>query len=242
MASRIEKAQGTRVTGGNGAEPPPPKIVESELETEPETSTSAPVPTVSREDQEALNEAERLLADSILTDEDGDEPGERDEVKTPLFTKKLPQFAIFQAKRVVDVWAAPSRDGMDDTIVITTKTFAPNFENDLELRRCRIYETVTANDNVVRLTWAFIPETHDKTGNTWTISRFNTFEHAIGVWTTMRSRKKLSQYTFRRAARDHGPPRFSGLTPAQHLQNLKEMGLLVDSRDHPFFKKATDSE
>jgi hypothetical protein len=201
-----------------------------------------PLSTLSQEDREALDEAERLLAVTVLTDDDGDEPGERDEVKTPIITKKLPQFAIFQARRVFDLWAASSRDGMDDTIVVTTKTFAPNFENDLELRRCRIYETVTANDNVVRLTWAFIPEARDKTGNTWTISRFNAFEHAIGVWTTMRSRKKLSQYTFRPAAKDHGPPRFSDLTPAQHLQNLKEMGLLVDSRDHPFFKKATDTE
>jgi hypothetical protein len=189
-ATPSKKVAGEPGATGNGATEP----VAADESNKLKLATIGPqlVPTV---DHAALDEAEQLLAATMLTHDDADEPGERDEVKIPLFTKKLPQFAIFMAQFVVDVWAAPVRDGMEDTIVITTKAFAPNFENDLELKRCRIYETVTANDNVVRLTFAFIPEARDKTGNAWTISRFNAFEHATRVWTTMRSRQKLGQYS-----------------------------------------------
>jgi hypothetical protein len=130
---------------------------------------------------------------------------------------------------------------MEDTIYVTTRAFAPAFENDVELRCVRFYEAVT-NENIVLTVWAFIPEAGERSGNLWVSSKFAGFEHAIDVWTTMRSRRKLQQYTYRPAAKDHGTPRFSRLSPADHMKNLKQLGLLIESRDHPFFKKTTDSE
>jgi hypothetical protein len=232
---------------GNGFELPPPDMAAG-----PSASTTAadhtvplagaPASGLLPEDQAALDEAERLAADCILSLEDGDEPGERDEIKIPLVKKNLPRFAVFRSKALFDMWGVSDQQDMNELVYVTTKTFAPNFENDVELRRCRIYETVTANDNVVRLTWAFFPETGGRSPNTWIDSRFKAMEFSTKQWTTMRSRKKLAQWTYRPAAKDHGEPRFSGLIPAQHLLNLKELGLLVDSKDHHFFKKVTDTE
>jgi hypothetical protein len=211
----------------NGSEVPPPPL-------EPD-----PVPAA---DHTALDEAEQLLAESILTDDDGDEPGETDEIKIPIVVKKLPQFANFRAKPLFELWAASSHEGMDETIHPTTKTFAPQFENDVDLRRCRFYETVTANDNVVRLVWAFVPDAGERNRNLWVASKIAALEHARDKWTTMRSRKKLQQYTFRASTKDFGEPRFSGLTKEEHLKNLKEQGFLVTDKDHPFYKRATDTE
>jgi hypothetical protein len=61
-------------------------------------------------------------------------------------------------------------------------------------------------------------------------------------WTTMRTRVKLQQFTYRPARKNYGEPKFSGLTPGQHIANLKKLGILIDSPDHPFYKKATDNE
>ena len=60
----------------------------------------------------------------------------------------------------------------------------------------------------------------------------------------MRTRTKLSQYTFRPSSKqkEHGDPKFSGRIPEQWVGELKKLGLLVDSKDHEFYRKATDSE
>jgi hypothetical protein len=192
-------------------------------------------------DEAALDEAERLAADAILDDDDGDEPGQREEETLPLVVKQVPKFANFRSKKLFETWGTVDRQGMDDLVFITTRSFAPNFEDDVDLRRVRFYETVTP-DQVVRIVYCFVPETGSRTPNTWITSKLAAMEMAETQWTTMRSRRKLAQYTFRPSSKDYGEPKFSGLTPAQHLANLKKLGLLVDSKDHPFYKKATDSE
>jgi hypothetical protein len=212
---------------GNGASPPP-------RPTEPDLVLAA--------DHEALNEAERLFAESVLTGADGDEPGEADEIRSPIVDKNLPQFSVFRTQPLFELWATVSREGMSDNIQATTKTFAPQFENDVNLRRCRFYETVTASDNVVRVVWAFVPENDEYNRNLWITSKIAALEHARDKWTTMRSLKKLQQYTFRASTRDFGEPRFSGLTKEQHLKNLKDLGILVTDRNHPFYKRVTDTE
>jgi hypothetical protein len=195
------------------------------------------------EDQAALDEAERLIAACVLAPEDGDDPGAKAEITRPMVEKNLPQFAIFRTKPLFDLWGVPAREGMKEIVYVTTKDFAPNFDEDVDLRRVRFYEAVTAPpDNVSLLTWAFIPETDGRGSNDWTATRFDAMEQAIERWTTMRSRKKLSRYVYRPARKDHGEPRFSGLTPGQHLLNLKKMGWMVESTDHHYFKKVTDTE
>jgi hypothetical protein len=198
--------------------------------------------TQAETDKVALDEFEQLAADTILDDDEGDEPGTKDEITTPLVVKNLPRFANFRANKVTfDLWGATDRQGMDDLLYVTTKSFAPNFEDDLDLRRVRFFETVTS-DSVVRLVYCFVPEKTGRKANTWTASKLSALEQSQSVWTTMRSRKKLEQYTYRQATKDYGEPKFSGLTPAQHVANLKKLGLLVDTRDHPFYRKATDTE
>jgi hypothetical protein len=198
---------------------------------------------ISKEEQEALDEFEKLADDAILDDE-GDEPGSADEISQPLVTKKMPRFAIFRAStETFDLWGTSEKQGMDDLLYVTTKSFAPNFEQDVELRRVRFFETVTA-DGVVRLIWCFVPEKSGRQPNPWQTSKLAALEHAQSKWTTMRSRMQLQQYTYRSSAKqlEYGEPRFSGRNAGQWIAELKKLGLLVDSKDHPFYRKATDSE
>jgi hypothetical protein len=198
-------------------------------------------PLPGQQDQVALDEFERLAQDAILEDDDGDEPGADAETSIPLVVKKLPRFANFRASETTfDLWGTTEQQGMDDVLYITTKSFAPQFEDDVELKRVRFFETVTS-DGVVRLVWCFVPEKGRRDPNLWQKSKLDALEHAQTCWTTMRTRTKLGQHTFRKSAKDYGAPRFSGLTPAQHLMNLKKRGLLVVDKDHPFYRKATDT-
>jgi hypothetical protein len=132
---------------------------------------------------------------------------------------------------------------MDDLLYVTTKSFALYFEEDVELRRVRFFETVTT-DGVIRLVWCFVPEKGGRSPNNWLTSKLAALEHAQSQWTTMRSRMKLGQYTYRPAAKqkEHGEPKFSGRTKTQWVAELKKLGLLVDSKGHEFYRKATDSE
>jgi hypothetical protein len=201
-------------------------------------------PRIGEAEQAALNEFEELANDAILDDDEGDAPGDADEISRPLVVKKLPRFAVFRAsKTTFDLWGTSDQQGMDDLLYVTTKSFAPHFEEDVELRRVRFFETVTT-DGVVRLVWCFVPEKSGRQPNSWQTSKIAALEHAQSQWTTMRTRMKLSQYTFRPSSKqkEHGDPRFSGRTPEQWVRELKKLGLLVDSKDHEFYRKATDSE
>jgi hypothetical protein len=75
-------------------------------------------------------------------------------------------------------------------------------------------------------------------------SKLAALEHSQKQWTTMRSRKKLQQYTYRpsRKQKEYGEPRFSGRTPAQWVAELRKQGMMVEDKNHPYYKKATDSE
>jgi hypothetical protein len=200
--------------------------------------------TPSPEELAALDAFEVLAADAILDDDEGDVPGDKDEISRPLVVKKLPRFAVFRASQTTfDLWGTSDQQGMDDLLYVTTKSFAPNFEEDVELRRVRFFETVTT-DGVVRLVYCFVPEKTGRKPNGWLTSKLAAMEHAQLKWTTMRSRQKLQQYTFRPSAKqkEYGEPTFSGRTPQQWVAELKKQGLLVDSKDHEFYRKATDSE
>jgi hypothetical protein len=213
---------------------PSPDNVEDE-------SNVTPFPDV---EAAALDEFEQLADDAILDDDEGDTPGDKDEASRPLVVKKLPRFAVFRAsKETFDLWGTSDREGMDDLLYVTTKSFAPAFEDDVELRRVRFFETVTT-DGVVRLVWCFVPEKGGREPNTWVTSKLAALEHAQSQWTTMRSRKKLAQYTFRSSAKqvEYGEPKFSGRTRKEWVAELKKLGVLVDSKDHEFYRKATDSE
>ncbi len=156
--------------------------------------------------------------------------------------KKLPRFAVFRAhQKTFDLWGTSDQQGMDDLLYVTTKSFAPHFEEDVELRRIRFFETVTT-DGVVRLVWCPVPEQGRRQSGDWLTSKLAALEHAQSQWTTMRSRKKLMQYTYRRSTKEYGEPKFSGRTPQQWVNELKKLGILVVSKDHEFYRKATDSE
>ena len=105
----------------------------------------------------------------------------------------------------------------------------------------RFYETETS-DGVVRLIWCFVPEKDGRRPNLWLTSKTAALDMSLKLWTTMRSRKKLGQYTYRQANKDYGEPKFSGLTKGQLVAQLKQQGMLVDSKDHPYYRKATDTE
>ena len=157
-------------------------------------------------------------------------------------SKRLPRFSNFRTNVVTfDLWGITDRQGMDDMLYVTTKSFAPYFEDDADLLRVRFFETVTT-DNVVRLIYCFVPETTGRKPLASQTSKLSALELGKTTWATMRWRKKLMQYTYRPARKDYGPPKFSGFTPPQFVLKLKEQGLLVVNKEHPFFKKATDSE
>jgi hypothetical protein len=198
---------------------------------------------VTQEDHKTLDEAERLADDAILDDDEGDAPGDKDEILRPLVVKKLSRFAIFRASpQTFDLWGTSDKEGMEELLFVTTKSFAPEFEEDVELRRVRFFETVT-EDGVVRLVWCMVPEKSGRQPNSWQTSKLAALEHAQTRWTTMRSRTKLGQYTFRPAAKqDRGKPVFTGRSPQEWVVELKKLGMLVDDKTHPFYRKATDSE
>jgi hypothetical protein len=199
---------------------------------------------INPEDRKTLDAAEELADDAILDDDEGDAPGDKDEINQALVVKKLPRFSVFRASpETFDLWGTSDRQGMDDLLFVTTKSFAPQFEDDVDLRRVRFFETVT-NDSVVRLCWCFVPEKGGRQPNSWNTSKLAALEHAQERWTTMRSRMKLGQYTYRASAKqkEYGDPKFSGRTRQQWVMELKKQGILVDSKEHPFYKKATDSE
>jgi hypothetical protein len=200
--------------------------------------------SVSKADLEALDDYERLADDALLDDDEGDSPGDSDENERALVVKKLPRFAIFRAsKRTFDLWGTSDQQGMDELLYATTRSFAPRFEEDVELRRVRFFETVTT-DGVVRLIWCMVPEKTKREPNTWQTTKLAALEHAQKQWTTMRSRQKLQQYTFRASTKqaEHGEPKFSGRSPQQWVLELKKLGVLVDSTEHEFYRKATDSD
>jgi hypothetical protein len=195
-----------------------------------------------QDDEAALDEYEELARDTILNDDDGDEPGAKEETSIPDLVKNLPKFCNFRANTTTfDLWGASDRQGMDDLVFFTTKKFAPKFEEDLDLRRVRIFETVTS-DGVIRWIYCFVPEKGGRKPNLWTTSKLAALELAQTRWMTMRSRRKLQQYTHRPSAKDHGEPKFGEFTRAKLTANLLKLGLLVISEEHPFFRKVTDTE
>jgi hypothetical protein len=232
---------------GNGQ--PPPEAESSTVVDFKEALAGSVSPTaitsgagISPDDKTALDQYEQqLAADCILSDDDGDEPGAKDEVTRALVAKNVPKFGNYRSKPIGDFWGIGDQDGMDELIRVMPKDFAPKFDEDVDLRRVRLFETVT-QDGVVRLVWAFVPEKGGRETNTWISSKLAALEHAQTRWTTMRSRKKLMQWAFRPSRLDYGEPKFSGRTPGQWLVELKKLGLLVDSEEHPYYKKATDSE
>ena len=167
-------------------------------------------PNGSLSDEAVLDEFERLERDNILDDDEGDEPGAKEESQIPVVAK-LPRFARFRVNpdTVFDMWATTDESGMDRTIIAVTKEFAPMLEEEEDLRRVRFYETVTSDD-VVRLVYSFVPNKDEKNPNSWLVSKQRAMEQGFTAWTTMRSRKKLQQYVFRKAAKDYGEPQFSG--------------------------------
>lgn len=190
-----------------------------------------------------VDEFERLAQDCILDDDDLDEPGAKDEIQTYPVEKKLPQFANFRSNpaTILNLWGTSDHQGMDTLVYVTTKSFAPNFEDDVDLRRLRFYETVTP-DGVIRLVYCFVPEASERRPNLWVSSKLAALEVSLTRWTTMRVRLKLQQYTYRPASKDYGEPKFSGLARAEWIGKLKEQGLLVVDKNHPFYKRATDTE
>jgi len=154
MATSRKPDTGLTIVGGS-AQP---------TEVDPAPQPTAEIKTVAKADESVLDEFERLAADTILDDDDGDEPGAKDEIAAPLVEKNLPRFANFMSSPVTfALWGVTDRQGMDDLIVVTTKSFAPNFDEDVDLRRVRFFETVTAPDGVTRLVWCFEPERQPQT-------------------------------------------------------------------------------
>lgn len=193
-------------------------------------------------DEAILDAYARLEAETTLDADDGDEPGVgKEEIAVIEVVDKLPRFAKFRAnpETVFDMWATIDEHGLNRRIIAVTKAFAPLFEEELTLRRCRFYETVTT-DGVIRLFYCFIPET-DRTPNTWIASKAAALEAALTEWTTMRIPENLNQYTHRKTKRDHGEPKFSGMSKGELIQRaLRKPGLLVEDDSHPFYRKAAD--
>ena len=195
-----------------------------------------------RSDETILDEFEALERATTLDGDEDDEPGAKEEIAVIPVVAKLPKFARFRAnpETMFDMWATTDEAGMDRTVIVVTKEFAPVLEEEVELRKVRFYETVTA-DGVVRLVYNFLPEKDAKTPNTWLTSKAAALDLSLSVWVTMRSVKKLAQYTFRRANKDYGPPQFSGLSRGELIHRaLRQPGLLVENETHPFYRKAAD--
>jgi hypothetical protein len=202
--------------------------------------TKAAKTQISAEERAILDEAEELAKDAILEDTDGDDPGAKDEVAQIIVVKNLPKFVSFRVNPVhFELFGTVLQQGMDEVCYPTTKSFAPNFEEDVELKRYCFYETVT-RDGVIRLVWAPKPGKDEK--NLWIKTKVEAMEHAKQQWTAMRSRTSLGQWTYRPSRKQEGEPKFSGRTSTQWTLELKKAGLLVTDKQHAFYKKATDNE
>jgi hypothetical protein len=189
-----------------------------------------------------LDDFEALERATTLDGDEADEPGAKEEIGVIPVVSKLPKFVRFRVNpdTTFDMWATTDEAGMDRTVIVVTKEFAPVLEEEIELRKVRFYETVTA-DGVVRLVYNFLPDKDEKNPNTWLVSKAASMELAMTGWVTMRSVKKLAQYTFRRASKDYGPPQFSGMTKGELIAHaLRKPGLLVEDANHPFYRKAAD--
>jgi hypothetical protein len=212
----------------------------------PSTETGTEANQSLDNDEAVLDEFEQLERDCILDESDGDDPGEADEKKILPVDKLPPRFSNFRSNpaTVLELWGTSDQQGMDTLVYVTTRTFAPSFDDDVDLRRVRFYETVTAGDNVVRLVYCFVPEAGSRKPNLWITSKKAALDQSLTQWTTVRSRKKLQQYTYRvsRKDKDYGEPTFSGLTKGQLLAELKQQGILILDKKHPFFLLATDTE
>jgi hypothetical protein len=199
-------------------------------------------PKGAHSDKAILDDFEALERATTLDGDEDDEPGAKEEIAVIPVVSKLPKFARFRVNpdTVFDMWGTTDEAGMDRTVIVVTKEFAPVLEEEVELRKVRFYETVTA-DGVVRLVYNFLPEKDAKNPNTWLTSKASAMELAMTAWVTMRSVKKLAQYTFRRASKDYGPPRFSGMTKGELIHHaLRKPGLLVEDDTHPYYRKAAD--
>jgi hypothetical protein len=193
-------------------------------------------------DEAVLDEFEALERATTLDGDEDDEPGAKEEIAVIPVVAKLPKFNRFRVNpdTIFDMWATTDEAGMDRTVIVVTKEFAPTLEEEVELRKVRFYETVTA-DGVVRLVYNFLPEKDAKTPNTWLASKAAAMELAMTTWVTMRSVKKLQQYTYRRANKDYGVPAFSGMSKGELIQHaLRKPGLLVEDETHSFYRKAAD--
>jgi hypothetical protein len=98
------------------------------------------------------------------------------------------------------------------------------------------------SDGVIRLVYWFVPEKPGSNPNNWSKTKLEALVVSQSQWTTMRSRSTLQSYAYRPSRKNYGEPKFGGLTPAQYVLKLKELGMLVDSGEHPFYRKVTDSE
>ena len=96
----------SRKTKGNG---PIQEDQETSNVTPLPPSANTAQPRVSPEEHAALDEYEKLANDALLDDDEGDAPGDKDEIVRPLIAKKLPRFAVFRASPVTfDLWGLPT--------------------------------------------------------------------------------------------------------------------------------------
>jgi hypothetical protein len=193
-------------------------------------------------DAATLDDFAALELATTIDDDEGDEPGARDEAAVIEVVDKMPKYTRFRVNpaTVFEMWGCTDEAGMDRTVIVVTKEFAPVLEEEVKLRRIRFFETCTA-DGVVRLVYCFLPDRDAKNPSSWLVSRVAAMELAQTTWATMRSVKKLNQFTFRAARKDYGPPQFSGMTKGELIDRaLRKRGLLVTDKDHPFYRKAAD--
>src|SRR4051794_37993764 len=102
------------------------------------------------DDAAALDEFEALERATTIDADEDDELGGKDEIAVIPVVSKLPKFSRFRVNpnTVFDMWGTTDEVGMDRTVIVVTREFAPELEEEVELRKLRFYETVTA-DGVV---------------------------------------------------------------------------------------------
>jgi hypothetical protein len=192
-------------------------------------------------DNEILDEYEKLERENILDEET--EPEDADEPSIIEVVDRAPKWTGFRVNpaTVFDMWGIVNQEGMDKTVIVVTKEFAPELEaEEVELRRVRFYETVTT-DGIVRLVYVMVPDKSAQKPNTWLVSKRDALEHGKTAWTTMASRKKLGKFTYKKCRKDHGEPRFSGYSIGQLIQyGLRKPGLLVEDDTHSFYRKVAE--
>jgi hypothetical protein len=205
------------------------------------SSNGAAAPLLS--DTEQLDEYERIARDCIL-EEDEDEVSRDDEKGIIAVISKMPKFVGFRVNpaTIIDLFGLTDADGLEKTVLAVSKEFAPTLEEYEDLRRVRFYETVSF-DGVPRIVYNFMPDKDSRTPNLWLASKKEVMEAAVKHWVTMRSRRKLGKFTHQRCRRDYGEPRFLGWSVGEIIIHvLKKPGLLIESEDHPFYRKAADLE